>query len=102
MIWSSYFAPARAILPRAVAHAFLTSQSALWRCSTSFPQLAPAFSAPRAPRAAAAAQAGLRMDAATLDFTPATDIGNESVSSSSSAKRDTRLSTWDSAHGPMP
>merc|ERR1712176_1671015 len=97
MMLSSYFAPARAILPRAVAHALLTSQSGLWRWSTSFTQLPPAFSGPKAPRAAAAAQAGLRLDAPTLDFTPATDIGKDSVSSSKSARRETRLSTWDSA-----
>merc|ERR1719464_347310 len=85
-----------------MAQAFLTSKSGLWRYSTSFAQLPPAFSGPKAPKAAAAAQEGLRMDAATLDRTPATDIGNDWSSSSWSANLDSRASTWDSAYGPMP
>mmetsp|Transcript_90077 Transcript_90077/g.280389 ORF Transcript_90077/g.280389 Transcript_90077/m.280389 type:complete len:284 (+) Transcript_90077:693-1544(+) len=96
MSWSSDFAPASPILPSAVMHATLISKSAEPTPSAS---AGAAFAAllPIAPRAAAAAQAGLRSEADTFLVTPAMAIIKDAVSSSVSVSSFARLSISGSA-----
>mmetsp|Transcript_90072 Transcript_90072/g.280362 ORF Transcript_90072/g.280362 Transcript_90072/m.280362 type:complete len:258 (+) Transcript_90072:655-1428(+) len=100
MSWSSDFAPASPILPSAVMHATLISKSAEPTPSAS---AGAAFAAllPIAPRAAAAAQAGLRSEADTFSWTPAIAIMKDAVSSSVSLSNCSRLSISGSALAPM-
>mmetsp|Transcript_90074 Transcript_90074/g.280373 ORF Transcript_90074/g.280373 Transcript_90074/m.280373 type:complete len:258 (+) Transcript_90074:655-1428(+) len=100
MSWSSNFAPASPVLPSAVVHATLISKSVETMPSAS---AGAAFAAllPIAPKAAAAAQAGLRSEADSFSWTPATAIMEDAVSSSVSLSNCWRLSISGSALTPM-
>mmetsp|Transcript_19642 Transcript_19642/g.61716 ORF Transcript_19642/g.61716 Transcript_19642/m.61716 type:complete len:288 (-) Transcript_19642:256-1119(-) len=100
MSWSSNLEPASPIFPSAVTQEIFTSKSAEPSFSASVGAAFDAFS-PIAPRAAAAAQAGLRSVADTFPRTPAMAIMLEAVSSSVSARSPSKASIWESAIWPM-